>query len=52
MTPMITAAIQSKLTKDKFNNSYKIYQQLKELLQPMGKTQFMQLIREYYTLSY
>ena len=52
MTPTITAGIQAKLTEDEFNDGYKMYQRLKELLQPMGETQFMRLTREYYTLSY
>lgn len=52
MTPTITAAIQAKLTEDDFNNGYKMYKRLKELLQPTGETQFMRLTREYYTLSY
>lgn len=52
MTPTIIPRIQAKLTKDEFNNSYKIYQQLKGLLQPMGETQFMRLTQKYYTLPY
>lgn len=38
MMPTITAGIQPKLTKNKFNNSYNIYQRLKELLQSIDKT--------------
>ncbi len=49
MTPTITADIQANLTEDESNNGYRMYQRFKELLQPMGETQFM---REYYTLSY
>ena len=52
MTPMITAPIQVKLTDDEFNNRYKMYKRLKELLQLSGETQFMCLTREYYTLNY
>lgn len=52
MTPTITAPIQAKLTKDEFNDRYKMYKCLKELLQPSSKTQFMCLTREYYTLNY
>lgn len=43
MTPTITARIQAKPTEDEFNNGYKMYQPLKELLQPMGETQCMRL---------
>ena len=52
MTPTITAPIQAKLTEDEFNDGYKMYKRLKELLQPSGETQFMRLTREYYTLNY
>lgn len=52
MTPMITALIQAKLTKEEFNNGYKIYKRLKELLQPLGETQFICLTQEYYILNY
>lgn len=52
MTPIITAGIQAKLTENEFNNGYKLYQQLKELLQSMGETQFIRLIQEYYPLSF
>lgn len=52
MTPTITAGIQAKLTEDQFNDGYKMYTRLKELLQPTGETQFMRLTREYYTLHY
>ena len=52
MTPTITAPIQAKLAEEEFNNRYKMYKRLKELLQPSGKTQFMRLTREYYTLNY
>lgn len=38
MTPTITAAIKAKLTEDDFNNRFKMYKRLKELLQPIGKT--------------
>lgn len=40
MTPTITAGIQAKLIEDGFNDGYKIYQRLKELLQPVGETKF------------
>lgn len=50
--PTNTAAIQPKLTEDDFNDGYKMYKPLKEPLQPTGKTKFMRLTREYYTLSY
>ena len=43
MTSTITAPIQAKLTKNGFNNRYKMYKRLKELLHPSGKTQFMGL---------
>lgn len=52
MTPTITIGIQAKLTENEFNNSDKMYQQLKELLQPKGETQFMRLTQEYYILSH
>lgn len=52
MTPTITAPIQLKLTEDEFNDGYKMYKRLKELLQPSGEIQFMRLTREYYTLNY
>ena len=52
MTPTITAPIQAKLTENEFNDGYKMYKRLKELLQPSGETQFMRLTREYYTLNY
>ncbi len=52
MTPTITALIQAKLTKDKFNNGYKMYKHLKKFLQPSSETQFMRLIQEYYTVNY
>ncbi len=52
MTPTITAPIQAKLTEDEFNDGYKMYKRLKELLQLSGETQFMRLTREYYTLNY
>ena len=52
MTPTITAPIQAKLTDDEFNDGYRMYKRLKELLQPSGETQFMRLTREYYTLNY
>lgn len=51
MSTMIVK-IQAKLTKDKFNNSYQMYQQLKELLQPISERQFMQLTQKYYLLLY
>lgn len=47
MTPTITAGIRAKIIEDAFNDRYKMYQGLKELLQPMGETQFMRLRREY-----
>lgn len=34
ISPTITTGIQAKLSKDEFNNDYKMYQGLKELLQP------------------
>ena len=46
MTPTITAGIQAKPIEDVFNDRYKMYQRLKELLQPTGETQFMRLRRE------
>ena len=52
MTPTITIGIQAKLTENEFNNGDKMYQQLKELLQPKGETQFMRLTQEYYILSH
>lgn len=52
MTPMITAPIQAKLTEEEFNNGYKIYKRLKELLQLLGKMQFMHLTRKYNILNY
>lgn len=52
MTPTISAGIQAKLTEDHFNDGYKMFSRLKELLQPTGETQFMRLTREYYTLDY
>lgn len=59
MTPTITGPIQAKLTEDEFNDGYKMYKRLKELLllQPPssgggGEIQFMRLDREYYTLNY
>ena len=52
MTPIITTGIQAKQTEDEFNDGYKMYWRLKELLQPMGETQVMRLTQEYYTLSY
>lgn len=52
MTLTITAPIQAKLTEDEFNDGYKMYKRLKELLQPSGEIQFMRLNREYYTLNY
>ncbi len=51
MTSTITAPIQAKLTKDKFNDGYKMCKRLKKLLQPSGKTQFMRLTWEYYPLN-
>ena len=44
--------LSGRLTEDEFNYGYKMYKLLKELLQPMGETQFMRLTREYCTLSY
>ena len=44
--------MQAKLTKDEFNNRYKIYKRLKKILQPSGKTQFIFLTREYYMMNY
>lgn len=55
MTPTITGPIQGKLTEDEFNDGYKMYKRLKELLsQPpsRGEMQLMRLYREYYTLNY
>lgn len=52
MTPTIRAPIPAKLTEDEFNNGYKTYRRLKELLQPLGESQFMRLTREYHTLNY
>ncbi|MCJ1467041.1 hypothetical protein MMC07_005663 [Pseudocyphellaria aurata] len=52
MTPTISGPIQAKLTDDQFNDGYKMYSRLKELLQPTGETQFMRLTREYYTLNF
>lgn len=52
MTLTITAPIQVKLTKDGFNNRYKIYKCLKKFLQPLGETQFIHLTQEYYMLNY
>lgn len=52
MTPTITGPIQVKLTEDEFNDGYKMYKRLKELLQPSGEIQFMRLSREYFTLNY
>ncbi len=52
MTPTITVPIPAKLTEDEFNDRYKMYKRLKELLQSSGETQFMRLTREYYTLNY
>ena len=52
MTPPIIASIKVKLTETKFNDGCKMYRRLKELLQPKSETQFMQLMREYYTLAY
>ncbi len=51
MTPMTTTGIQAKLTEDEFNDGYKMYWRLKELLELMGETQVMRLTQEYYTLS-
>ena len=52
MTPTITAPIQAKLTDNEFNNGYRMYKRLKELLQLSGEMQFMRLTRKYYTLNY
>lgn len=52
ITATVTAPIQVKLTEDEFNDRYKMYKRLKELLQPSGEIQFMRLTREYYTLNY
>lgn len=52
MTLTITELIKVILTKAEFNNGCEMYRRLKELLQPSGKKQFMQLTREYYIFLY
>ncbi len=52
MTPTITAPIKVKLTKAAFNDSWKMFRRLKELLQPKGETKFIQLTQEYYKFAY
>ncbi len=51
MTPTITALNQVKPTEDEFNDRYKMYQRLKELLQPSGWPQFRRLTRKYYNFN-
>lgn len=52
MTPTITALILAELTKEEFNDGYKMYKCLKKLLQLLGKTQIIHLTWEYYMLNY
>ena len=52
MTPTITAPIKVKLTEAAFNDCWKMFRRLKELLQSKGETQFIRLTQEYDNFAY
>lgn len=51
IVPTISTGIKQRLSEAHFDDGYLLLSRLKELLQPLGETQFMRLQRELYTLD-
>ncbi|KAI4164412.1 MAG: hypothetical protein LQ342_002059 [Letrouitia transgressa] len=52
LTPLISTSIKQRLREEHFDDGYALLTRVKELLLPLGETQFMRLTRELYTLKY